>query len=82
MLCASGDEGQKRIKEILKANKRRIELNSFADKKILRCDYLGENVWFLGLEKDEEYQKMRLLPGSKQAQHPMPDNTWLIKMGK
>ncbi|KAF9444006.1 hypothetical protein P691DRAFT_712503 [Macrolepiota fuliginosa MF-IS2] len=82
MLCAGGDAGQKRIDEIIAANKKRLELNSFGDKRLLRCDYLGENVWFVGLEKDEQYQKKRLLPGSKQAQQPMEENTWLISMGK
>lgn len=82
MLCASGADGEKKIQAILKANKNRIELNSYADKRILRCDYLGEDVWFLGLEKDEEYQKKRVLPDSVQAQRPLPQDTWLVKMGK
>lgn len=82
MLCAGGEAGQRRIDEILRANKKRLELNSYADKRILRCDYLGENVWFLGLERDEKFQNARLLPMWEHAKQPIPEDTWLVKMGK
>ncbi|KAJ3575381.1 hypothetical protein NP233_g1132 [Leucocoprinus birnbaumii] len=82
MLCASGGDGKKRIEEVMKANKKRCDLNSFADRRVLRCDFLGENLWYLGLEKDEEFESLRLMPGSEQAKKPVPDDTWLVKMGK
>jgi len=78
MLCAGGETGQKRIDEIRAANRKRLDLNSFADKRLLRCDYLGEKVWFVGLEKDEQYQNKRLMPGLQ----PMEENTWLVAMDK
>jgi hypothetical protein len=82
LLCTSGQAGQTRMKEILKANKKRLELNTYADKRILRCDYLCEDAWFLGLEKDDEYQSARLLPLSDHVKQPMPEDTWLVKMGR
>ncbi|KXN86241.1 hypothetical protein AN958_10319 [Leucoagaricus sp. SymC.cos] len=82
LLCTSGEAGKKRIEEIKKANKKRLDLNSFADKRILRCDYLGENVWFAGLEKDDDYAKARPLPGTDFAKHPVLEDTWMMKVKK
>jgi hypothetical protein len=82
ILCSKGEVGQKHIEDILKAHRRRLDLNTMADKRILRCDYLGEYNWFMGLERDEEYQNARLLPGWDHAKKPVPEDTWLVKMGK
>ena len=47
-----------------KAAKKRIEEDkSNKSKKLKRIDILGEAALFKGLEKDEELEKVRLLPG-------------------
>jgi len=47
------------------------------DKKLKRIDWLGETTAFMGLEKDKEFEKKRLLPG--EAACP---ETWVVKFGR
>lgn len=44
------------------------------NKALKRVDWLGEKTVFVGLEKDEEFEKRRLLPGMT----PCPE-TWVAK---
>ncbi|KAF5357299.1 hypothetical protein D9758_005876 [Tetrapyrgos nigripes] len=46
------------------------------DKVLKRIDWLGEATVFKGLEKSEEFEKVRLFPGS-----PPVAETWIIKLG-
>lgn len=64
----------KRRKIIEEAAKKRTEGDN--DKRFRRIDWLGETVMFKGLDKDEEFEKLRLLPGNQAC----PD-TWLVKFG-
>lgn len=67
--------GLKKQREIMeKAAKKRLETEPSEDKRLKRIDYLGEAILFKGLEKDEQFEKLRLMPGDK----AIPD-TWLVK---
>ncbi|KAG7439457.1 uncharacterized protein BT62DRAFT_938948 [Guyanagaster necrorhizus] len=60
-----------------KAAKKRIEAEGQgSSKKMKRIDWLGENTCLKGLDRDEAFEKLRLLPGDKNS---CPD-TWLVKM--
>ncbi|EAU90863.1 hypothetical protein CC1G_02250 [Coprinopsis cinerea okayama7 len=66
----------KKVKERVEAAvKKRVEGNPGADKRPKRIDYLGDVTLFKGLERDEDYEKQRLLPQSQ----PCPE-TWVIKL--
>ncbi|KAF8550608.1 hypothetical protein OG21DRAFT_1419431, partial [Imleria badia] len=60
---------------IEKAAKARHEKEK--DVRLKRIDWLGETTAFKGLERDEEFEKKRLLPGSQGCKE-----TWVIKFGK
>ncbi|KAF6763290.1 hypothetical protein DFP72DRAFT_875270 [Ephemerocybe angulata] len=57
------------------AVKKRLESEPTGDKRPKRIDYLGDVTLFKGLERDEEYEKLRHLPHSA----VVPD-TWLVKL--
>ncbi|KAJ3561426.1 hypothetical protein NP233_g10203 [Leucocoprinus birnbaumii] len=86
-LCTRGDVGKNHIEKIRMANKRRCAENSLADERILRCDYLGEDIWFLGLEKDESFTLKRAgrnwqLTNFLNISKDVIEVTWLIKLGQ
>ncbi len=58
-----------------KAAKLRIE-EERSSNKLKRIDLLGESTLFKGLEKDEELEKVRLLPGMDAC-----DETWFVAFG-
>lgn len=64
-----------RRETIEKAAKARSERDKV--KKLKRIDWLGDTTAFKGLEKDEEFEKKRLLP--EVAACP---ETWVVKFGK
>lgn len=68
-----GDAKQQKLME--KAAKKRLE-GSTGDKRLKRIDYLGDITIFKGLYKDEEFERVRLLPGDKK--YP---ETWVVKFG-
>ncbi|KAG6891562.1 hypothetical protein C0992_003589 [Termitomyces sp. T32_za158] len=70
MLC-SMKKGQREAVE--KAAKKRRELNQEDGQPLKRIDYLGEATMFAGLDRDEEFVKLRLFPGST----GVPD-TWVV----
>jgi hypothetical protein len=45
------------------------------DRVLRRIDYLGESTVFRGLEKANDFQRMRLLPGTEARWE-----TWVVKM--
>lgn len=47
------------------------------DTHLKRIDWLGETTAFKGLERNEEFEKKRLLPGAQACKE-----TWVIKFGK
>jgi len=58
---------------ILKAAKKREEKDK--DKRLKRIDWLGESTLFRGLEKDGDFEKVRLLPGVQGC-----SETWVIRL--
>ena len=62
---------------IEKAAKARHEKKKDKHMGLKRIDWLGETTAFKGLERDEEFEKKRLLPGSQGCKE-----TWVIKFGK
>ncbi|KAK7053172.1 hypothetical protein VNI00_003791 [Paramarasmius palmivorus] len=70
---AVGDADLK--KKIEKAAKKRGETDG--DKALKRIDWLGDATKFKGLEKIEEFEKERLLPG----QQPVAE-TWVVKLSE
>ncbi|KAG1848186.1 hypothetical protein C8R48DRAFT_750400 [Suillus tomentosus] len=64
-----------RREAIEKAAKARQEKDK--DKRLKRIDWLGDTPMFKGLEKDEEFQKKRHLPGSDTVAE-----TWVVRFGK
>ncbi|KAG8214217.1 hypothetical protein J3R82DRAFT_11012 [Butyriboletus roseoflavus] len=58
-----------------KAAKARSEKDR--DACLKRIDWLGETTAFKGLERDEEFEKKRLLPGTQPCKE-----TWMIKFGR
>lgn len=45
------------------------------DRKLKRIDLLGDTTLFKGLEKDNDFEKMRLLPRAKGC-----SETWVVKL--
>ncbi|KAJ3535209.1 hypothetical protein NMY22_g6594 [Coprinellus aureogranulatus] len=66
---------KKKMEELEKTVKKRLEAEPGSDKRPKRIDYLGDVTCFKGLERDEEYEQLRHLPHSA----PVPD-TWLVKL--
>lgn len=60
-----------------KAHKKRIDEGD-VDKKLKRIDVLGEVTLFKGLERDEDFEKMRKLHGETSLQGP---EIWVVKLG-
>ncbi|KAF9010771.1 hypothetical protein BDQ17DRAFT_1203322, partial [Cyathus striatus] len=59
-----------------KAMRKRLEIDPQGrDKRMKRIDFLGEEKIFKGLEKDDEFERLRRLPGS-QAE----GEVWIVKM--
>ncbi|KIK69131.1 hypothetical protein GYMLUDRAFT_152253 [Collybiopsis luxurians FD-317 M1] len=66
--------GEKKVRErIERAAKRRGETDP--DKALKRIDWLGDETIFRGLEKADDFQKMRLLPGTDACAE-----TWVVKL--
>ncbi|KAG7099230.1 hypothetical protein E1B28_001096 [Marasmius oreades] len=66
--------GDKKLKEsIEKSAKSRADKDG--DKALKRIDWLGDGTHFKGLEKIEEFEKARLLPGK-----PAVGETWVVKL--
>lgn len=59
--------------EIEKAAYKREQMDY--DKRLKRVDWLGNGTLFIGLEKDEEYQQLRLLPGAQDC-----PETWVVRL--
>ncbi|KAJ7130821.1 hypothetical protein C8R43DRAFT_1239885 [Mycena crocata] len=67
--------GDKKLRETIeKAAKKRAESDS--DSRLKRIDWLGGNTIFKGLDRLEEFQESRLLPGSEPCAE-----TWVVKLG-
>ena len=66
----------KQQKTIEKAAKKRLNGTAAGDKRLKRIDYLGDFTVFRGLYKDEEFERLRLLPGEKKC-----PETWVVKFG-
>jgi hypothetical protein len=64
-----------RREAIEKAAKSRQEKDT--DKRLKRIDWLGDTPMFKGLERDEEFEKKRHLPGSARV-----TETWVVRFGK
>ncbi|KAF9467406.1 hypothetical protein BDZ94DRAFT_1305480 [Collybia nuda] len=69
-------DDKKKREAVEKAAKKRIEGEQITDKRLRRIDYLGEGTFFKGLEQDQDYHKLRLLP----AEQGCPE-TWIVKLG-
>lgn len=67
-----GDTKRKEVIE--KAAKKRQEKDG--DRRLKRIDWLGEETFFRGLEKDDDFERQRLLPGSQQCVE-----TWVVRFG-
>ena len=64
----------KKLREsIEKAAKTRSDKDG--EKALKRIDYLGDNTHFKGLEKVEDFEKARLLPGKQ-----VVAETWVVKL--
>ncbi|KAJ7451742.1 hypothetical protein B0H11DRAFT_875032 [Mycena galericulata] len=67
--------GDKKLRDTIeKAAKKRVE--SDADSRLKRIDWLGGQTIFKGLDKIEEFQELRLLPGAEDC-----PETWVVKLG-
>ncbi|KAJ7497647.1 hypothetical protein FB451DRAFT_1212248 [Mycena latifolia] len=67
--------GDKKLRETIeKAARRRVE--SDPDARLKRIDWLGGNTIFKGLDRMEEFQEQRLLPGEEPCVE-----TWVVKLG-
>jgi hypothetical protein len=62
---------------IERAAKARHEKRKDKDMRLKKIDWLGDTTVFRGLERDEEFEKKRLLPGTQGVKE-----TWVIKFGK
>lgn len=67
------EKGQ--FENIEKSVRKRLELDPKADKHPKRIDTLGNLTIFRGLELDNDYAKLRLLPLSKKC-----DETWVVRL--
>jgi len=47
-----------------------------SDKRLKRIDWMGDTTLFKGLEKDEQFEKSRLLPGAQAC-----PETWVVRLG-
>ncbi|GLB37004.1 hypothetical protein LshimejAT787_0400550 [Lyophyllum shimeji] len=69
--------GSRKQKEVVeRAAKKRLEENVGDQVRLRRVDYLGEATVLKGLEKDEEFAELRLLPGNKRCR-----DTWIATFG-
>jgi hypothetical protein len=68
---ALSDRGRK--EDIEQAAKRRLE-DGDTDRKLKRIDWLGDRTTFKGLDKDDDFAKRRLLPGSSPCAE-----TWIVR---
>jgi hypothetical protein len=65
----------KKLRETIeKAAKKRADSDS--DGRLKRIDWLGPNTIFKGLDRMEEFQEARLLPGAEPC-----TETWVVKLG-
>jgi hypothetical protein len=60
---------------IEKSVKKRVAADPKADKHPKRIDFLGDMTLFRGLEQDNDYAKLRLLPLTQKC-----DETWVVKL--
>lgn len=60
--------------KIERAARRREEKDN--DKRFKRIDWLGDATLFKGLEKDEEFERRRLLPCAQAC-----PETWVVRFG-
>jgi len=56
---------------------RAAKKRSDRDKILKRIDWLGEKTLFKGLEKDEAFQRLRLIPGADPCAE-----TWMVRFGE
>ncbi|KAF9483156.1 hypothetical protein BDN70DRAFT_874198 [Pholiota conissans] len=67
------EKGQ--LETIENSVKKRLAADTKADKRPKRIDILGDMTLFRGLEKDDEFAKLRLLPMERKC-----DETWVVKL--
>jgi len=60
--------------KIERAARKREEKDN--DKRLKRIDWLGDTTLFKGLEKDEEFERQRLLPCAQAC-----PETWVVRFG-
>jgi hypothetical protein len=63
------------MEAVYKSIQRRVRADPAASKHPLRIDCLGDAVLFRGMEKDDEYAKLRLMPGEERLKQ-----TWVIRL--
>ncbi|KAJ7217698.1 hypothetical protein GGX14DRAFT_549959 [Mycena pura] len=69
--------GEKKLRETVdKAARRRAETDGEETLTLKRIDWLGSNTIFKGLDRLEEFQEVRLLPGVEPC-----TETWVVKLG-
>lgn len=68
-------QDSKRLEVVKNAIKKRTDGNAKADKAPKRIDYLGDTTLFRGLEKDDDFVKTRMLPGTQPCKE-----TWIVKL--
>ncbi|KAJ7745485.1 hypothetical protein DFH07DRAFT_18094 [Mycena maculata] len=69
--------GDKRLRETIeKAAKKRVEAEHDDDSRLKRIDWLGAQTIFKGLDRLEDFQELRLLPGADECAE-----TWIVKLG-
>lgn len=70
---AMGNAEKARREAILKAAGKREAKDG--EKRLKRIDWLGDSTFFKGLEKDEDYEKARLLPKAQPCAE-----TWVLRL--
>ncbi|KAJ7141425.1 hypothetical protein C8R44DRAFT_659157 [Mycena epipterygia] len=66
----------KKLRETIeKAAKKRVESDRDDDSRLKRIDWLGGSAFFRGLDKIEDFQELRLLPGAEPCAE-----TWVVRL--
>lgn len=63
------------VETVNKSIQKRVRADPGASRHPLRIDCLGDAVLFRGMEKDEEYAKLRLMPTAEKVKE-----TWVIRL--
>ncbi len=74
-ILAMYDDLKKQRSTIEKAAKKRSEGEPDQKGNFIRVDWLGDMVYFKGLEKDDDFQKLRASTALKPCQE-----TWVVKL--